>query len=183
MNSQQMLLMVTRNTFPQTEISSQAFGGRGRVRAQALPEGSCYTRKMKRFGSKRTEKIFHAGWGPMETHACFSPANKCCSLRQHEKRGKGGHPRLLVGFGELFLMESLSSLRIWFFPPSAKAGMNQSLQTLIPLVSKGERERNSQKRIKLGLPGVSRTLKCNNFTTGIWTEGLNGWSHGRRSEL
>lgn len=89
MISQQMLLMVTRNTFPCTETSSQAFGGRSRVGAQVLPEGSCYTRKHKKFVSKITEKKFHEGRGLVETHTCLSPANKCCSLRQQERWGKG----------------------------------------------------------------------------------------------
>lgn len=86
-------------------------------------------------------------------------------------------------------MGSLSSPRIWCIPPSVKAGMNQSLQTCIPLVSLKEkdRERNSQKRIKprkkLGLPGASRTLKATVSPHGIWTEELNGRSHSRRSEL
>lgn len=96
----------------------------------------------------------------------------------------GRHPRLLVSFGELFLMESLSSHRIWFIAPSAKAGMSQSLQTCTPLVSKGERQGKEQsKRIKarkkFGLPGASRTVKVTVSPHGIWTEGLNG----RRSEL
>lgn len=43
-------------------------------------------------------------------------------------------------------MGSLSSPRIWFIPPSAKAGMNQSLQTCIPLVSKGERQGEEQSK-------------------------------------
>lgn len=43
------------------------------------------------------------------------------------------------GFWSLFLTASLSSPRIWFIPPSAQAGMNRSLGTCVPLVSKGER--------------------------------------------
>lgn len=43
-------------------------------------------------------------------------------------------------------MGSLSSPRIWYIPPSAKAGMNRSLQTCIPLVSKGERQGEEQSK-------------------------------------
>lgn len=46
----------------------------------------------------------------------------------------------LVGFGGLFLTESLSRPRICFIPPSAQAGVNRSLQTCAPLVSKEERQ-------------------------------------------
>lgn len=71
MISQQMLLMVTRNMFPCTETSSQAFGGKGRVRAQVIPEGSCYTREHNRFMNKSTEKIFHTGCGLVKHTLAF----------------------------------------------------------------------------------------------------------------
>lgn len=45
-------------------------------------------------------------------------------------------------------MESLSSPRIWFISPSAKADMNSPLQTCIPLVSKGKRQGEEQAKKK-----------------------------------
>lgn len=46
----------------------------------------------------------------------------------------------LIGLWGLFLTDSLSRPRICFIPPSAQAGMNRSLQTCVPLVSKEDRQ-------------------------------------------
>lgn len=39
--------------------------------------------------AKAQRKKFHEGCSLEETHTCLSPANKCWSLRQQERRGKG----------------------------------------------------------------------------------------------
>lgn len=75
---QQMLLMVTRNMFPRTEISLQAFGGRGRERElKQLLAAAATPGKLTASGAKARRKHSCRLLSGGNTLLSFSPANKC----------------------------------------------------------------------------------------------------------